>query len=118
MSNAILTFKSHTAGTNADVTIFEDRIEWVQKKNPWTSPGFWAGILFTAGFWALTLLIPRGQSTEMLPIKRVSSVTTNRKNPFFTDVKVYASGNTVDFTVSNDIAEKVKATLNSLVLAA
>lgn len=115
--NAILTFKSHTAGKNADVAIYEDRIEWVQKKSPLTSPGFWAGCLFTCGLWALTLFIPRGQSTEMLPIKRVSSVTTNRRSPFFTDVKVYATGNTVDFTVSNDIAEKVKATLNNLVLA-
>jgi hypothetical protein len=117
MSNAILTFKSHTAGKNADVTIYEDRIEWVQKKSLLSSPGFWAGVIFTCGLWALVLFIPLGTSSEMLPIKRVSSVTTNRKNPFFTDVKVYATGNTVDFTVSNDIAEKVKATLNSLVLA-
>lgn len=117
MSNAILSFKSHTAGKNADVTIYEDRIEWNQKRGFNLNATFWILTLLTGGFWALTLLIPRGSSSEMLPIKRVSSVTTNRKNPFFTDVKVYASGNTVDFTVSNDLADKVKETLNSLVLA-
>lgn len=114
--NALLTFKSHTAGKNADVTIYEDRIEWIQKRG--LNATFWVLTLLTGGFWALTLLLPRGGSSEMIPIKRVSSVTTNRKNPLFTDVRVYCSGNTVDFTVSNAEAEKVKSTLNSLVLAA
>lgn len=114
--NAILTFKSHTAGKNADVAIYEDRIEWVQKKSLLTSPLFWVGVLLTGGLWALVLLIPRGQSTEMIPTKRISSVITNRKT-IFTEITVIASGNTVSFNVTNDQAETIKSTLNSLILS-
>lgn len=112
MSNAILSFKSHTAGRNADVTIYEDRIEWVQKRNI-----NWTLALFTCGISLLTLLIPGSAGSEMIPIKRVGSVTTFRKNVLFTTVRVYSTGNTVDFTVSHAEADNIKGILNNLVLA-
>jgi hypothetical protein len=113
--NAILSFKSHTAGKNADVTVYSDRIEWVQKKS--LSAGWWAATILTCGMWAVTLLIPRRSSTEMVPTKSITSVLSSRKT-FFTEITVVASGNTVSFNVTNDQAETIKRTLTGLVLAA
>lgn len=113
MSAAILSFKSHTAGKNADVTIYEDRIEWVQKRSI-----NWVLAFCTAGMSLLTLLLPgRNAGTEMIPIKRVSSVTTSRQNVFFTSVKIYAGGNTIDFVVTHDEATHIRNFLNNLILA-
>lgn len=110
MSNALITFKSRITGKNADVSIYSDRIEWSQQR----SINWWL-VLFTCGLW---LLVPRGKAgSEMIPLKRVSSVVTNRKNPLYTTVTVNAGGNSIDMNVSHEEAENIKGTLNSLILA-
>lgn len=111
-TNLVTTFKSHTTGKNADVSIYSDRIEWVQKRSV-----NWKLAIITCGLSLVTLLFPRQAATEMIPIKHVNSVTTSRKNLMWTTVRVMAPGNTIDFNVSHDEARGIASTLNSLILA-
>lgn len=52
----------------------------------------------------------------MIPIKGVSSVTTEKDGLRNTKVKVITSGNTIDFRVGHGDAEQIKQLLTSLVL--
>jgi len=74
----ILTFKSHINGKNADVAVYSDRIEWARE-------GFLGrGAKLALGAATLgTSLLKTGvggktQGTEMIPVKSISSVTTER----------------------------------------
>ncbi|MFF4960594.1 SHOCT domain-containing protein [Streptomyces sp. NPDC001222] len=114
-SNALMTFKSHIEGKNADVAIYHDRVEWVRAR------GISAGKL-TAGFLTggASLLATGVRSsnagTEMIPVKNISSVVTKRDGLMYTKVVVVASGNTIEFRVPHASAPGIKALLTDLVL--
>jgi hypothetical protein len=88
----LMTFKSHIEGKNADVSIYADRVEWGQKSR-----------------------VTRRSSSEVIPIKHVSSVTVHRDG-FRQAVKVICSGNTIDFRVGRGEAEAIKTVLVDLML--
>lgn len=71
----IYAFKSHIDGKNADVQLFRDRLEWAK--------GSRLG------------LVQKG--SEVIPIKSISSVTTERDGLVNTKVRVICSGNTIEF---------------------
>lgn len=89
----LLKFKSKIEGKNADVTIMSDRIEWSKQ-------GLSGRIL----------------STEMIPVKAVTSVTTKRSGLTVTTVSVIASANSIEFRVPHPEADKIKSILTSLIL--
>ncbi|MBO0909616.1 hypothetical protein [Arthrobacter sunyaminii] len=117
MSIPILEFASHTKGRNAQVRIFHDRIEWELKRS--LSAGKLTAGLLTGGVSLLGTGVKHGNAfTEMIPLKRVSSVTTRRDGMMYTIVSVITTGNSIDFRVSHSEAKHVTDTLNRLIMQA
>lgn len=110
----LLTFKSHVDGKNADVAIYVDRIEWAQAGK--LSLTRMAGGALTAGTSLIKTGVRTGGSTEMIPIKSISSVTTGKDGLRFHKVTVICTGNTVEFRVDKSDGEAAKTTLTQLVL--
>lgn len=106
---ALMTFTSHIAGKNADVSIYEDRVEWEQKGRV-TATRVLTGA-------ALIGHARKGGSTEMIPIRHITSVTTKKDGLTNWAVSIITSGNTVDMRVSKAEAEQVKQTLTRLMLS-
>lgn len=113
--SAFFTFTSHIDGKNAKVSVFSDRIEWMQPRG--LSGGKLAAGVMTVGMSFLATGFKNGKSgTEMIPVKSMSSVTTSRDGFMNTKVSVITSGNTVDFRVSHAEAAQVKTVLTQLIL--
>lgn len=109
-------FTSHVSGKNAVVSIYSDRIEWEQKRG--LSGGKLTAGVMTGGLSLLATGVKNGKaSTEMIPMRAVSSVLTRRDGMLNTVVSVVTTGNTVDFRVSHSEAKEVRAILNGLILA-
>jgi hypothetical protein len=67
MAEPLMTFKSHIEGRNADVSIYEDRIEW--HRTGW---------------------LPGRKDTSMLLVRQIQGVTTHKHGLMYTVVKVHA----------------------------
>lgn len=106
---ALMTFTSHIAGKNATVSIYEDRIEWEQKGRVTATRVLTGAALVGMG--------RKGGSSEMIPIRHITSVTTRKDGLTNWAVRVITSGNTVDMRVSKGEAEQIKGTLTRLMLA-
>jgi len=93
----ILQVTSHDEGRNATVTLYPDRIERVKEK-------------------AFRALSSARQDTEIIPIRAISSVQA-KKHGLRTNVTVFASGNTIDFRIAHQEAQRFKEAIMQLVLA-
>lgn len=102
----LLTFKSHVDGKNADVAIYADRIEWAQAGGL-SLTRVAAGSL-TLGASLVKTGVRKGGSTEMMPVKSMSSVTTSKDGLRYYKVVVVATGNTVEFRVDKSDGEQAK----------
>ena len=110
----IISFKSHIEGKNADVTVYPDRIEW--EKGSISGGKVALGVL-TSGVSLLKTGVSGKQSgSEIIPVKSISSVTSKKDGLRYTKVSVICSGNTIDFRVRHDEAQKVKNILTELML--
>lgn len=112
----LLTFVSHIDGKNATVSVYPDRIEWDRK-------GGVSGAKLAAGALTMGLSLAatgvksgKGAGTEMIPVKSMSSVTTEKDGMRWWKVRIITAGNTIDFRVSKEEAESVKAVLTQLIL--
>ncbi|GAX51608.1 SHOCT domain-containing protein [Streptomyces olivochromogenes] len=114
-SNALMTFKSHIEGKNADVAIYHDRVEWNRGRGM-SAKKLTAGFLTGGASLLATGVRSSNAGTEMIPVKSISSVVTKRDGLMYTKVVVVASGNTIDFRVPHDSAPGIKALLTDLVL--
>lgn len=103
----LMEFTSHIRGKNATVEIHRDRIEWDQKGRI-TATRALGGALLTGS-------LRKGGGTEMIPIRAITSVTT-RKDGFHWAVSIIAPGNTVDMRVSKAEADRIKRTVQDLML--
>lgn len=103
-----MTFTSHIAGKNATVQIHEDRIEWQQQGK--------VSALKVATGAALIAGARKGGSSEMIPIRHITSVTTRKDGLRNYAVSIVTAGNTIDMRVSKDEAERVKSTVTRLML--
>jgi hypothetical protein len=116
MNEPLLHFKSHIEGKNADVLIHVDRIEWA-REGQWGSGGKLALGAMTGGLSLLkTGIRSKQQGSEVIPIKSISSVVTEKDGFRFTSVRIICSGNTIDFRVGHDDAARVKDLITSLML--
>ena len=104
--SALMTVTSHIGGKNATVAIYPDRIEW-ERKGRVTATRLMTGA-------ALVGKARKGGSTEMMPIRAITSVTTKKDGLTQWAVQVIAPGNTLDMRVSKDEAEQIKRTLLQL----
>lgn len=112
----LYSFTSHIGGKNATVFIYADRVEWLRARGV-SGAKVTAGVL-TAGLSVLATGVKNGKSgTEMIPVKSISSVTTERDGMMNSKVSVITAGNTVDFRVSHKEAKIVKDTLTQLMLS-
>jgi hypothetical protein len=113
----VLEFMSHIEGKNAKVRVYPDRIEWDRARG--ISGGkITAGIL-TGGLSVLATGVKNGKAaSDMIPMKHVTGVTTQRDGLINSKVIVITSGNQIAFRVSHADAAKVKEVLSRLILAA
>lgn len=115
-AGALLAFKSHIGGKNADVQIFPDRIEWKMARGV-SGAKVTAGIM-TGGLSMLATGVKnRKAGTEMIPMKSITGVTTKRDGMINTIVSVASSSSTIGFRVSHKEAEQIRLLLNRLILA-
>lgn len=83
---------SHDSGRNSIVTLYRDRIERTKPTSRMSLTGMLAG---------------GPEDVEVIPMKSVSSVQA-RRGAWYHDVTVYASGNTIVFSVDAADAEKLR----------
>lgn len=111
----IYTFTSHISGKNARVSVYNDRIEWVQPRG--ISGGKIAAGIMTGGLSLAATGLKAGKAgTEMIPVKSITSVSTKRDGMLNTIVSIITSGNTIDFRVSHVEATAVKTVVTDLIL--
>ncbi|MEU6544097.1 SHOCT domain-containing protein [Streptomyces sp. NPDC046859] len=114
-STALMTFKSHIEGKNADVAIHHDRIEWSRPRGM-SAKKLTAGFLTGGASLLATGVRSSDAGTEMIPVRNIASVVTKRDGLMFTKVVVVASGNNIEFRVPHDAAPRIKALLTDLIL--
>ena len=100
--NPLGTFKGRTDGGAVDVVVYPDRVEWALKSHKRA-----AMRMFGAG----------ADKTEMMPIRTISSVTSERSGIAFEKVSLIATGNTVDFKLAKKDAENAKNLIQQLMLS-
>jgi hypothetical protein len=113
-SKALLEFKSHIFGKNADVAIFADRIEW-SRDGRISATRLITGV-GTGGISLLKTGLRKSGSSEVIPITAISSVSKVRDGLRFSAVRVITVGNTIDFRVSHNESEPIKELLTELIL--
>ena len=91
---------SHDAGRNSIVTLFPDRIERTKPTSRMSLTGMLAG---------------GPEDVEVIPMKSISSVQA-RRGAWYHDVTVFASGNTIVFSVDAADAEKLRGLIMDQVL--
>lgn len=112
---ALLKFKSHINGKNADVAIFPDRIEWLMARGV-SGAKVTAGV-FTAGLSMLATGVKNGKAgTQMIPMKSITGVSTKRDGMINTVLTVTSSSSAIGFRVSHKEAEQMRQLLNQLIL--
>lgn len=88
---------SHDEGRNAQVSLYRDRVERIQARS------------------RLSMSSAK-QDMEITPIKSVSSVQA-KKDGLWTKVRVFASGNTIEFRFSHVEAQQFRDAIMELILA-
>ena len=116
-SGALMAFKSHIDGKNADVAIYPDRVEWKMARG--VSGGkITAGVL-TGGLSMLATGVRSGKAgSQMIPMKTITGVTTKRDGMINTIVTVTSSSASIGFRVSHKEAEQIRQLLSQLILTA
>ena len=116
MTDLILHTKSRIDGKNADVNIYNNRVEWAKEPHS-TGYNITALILAvcTVGI-SLIWMRPsfKTQSSEVIPASKITSIQTKKDGPVNTKVTVITSGNTIEFRTSHDKASAIKAALTGL----
>jgi hypothetical protein len=113
MAEPLLTFKSHIEGRNADVAIYSDRVEWA--KAHWSLGKIAMGIV-TGGTSMLVTGTQGAKDFEVIPVKAISSVRSQRDGLLYSKVSVICSDNTIDFRVSHSDKPSIQSLLTSLIL--
>jgi hypothetical protein len=91
---------SHEAGRNSIVTLYPDRIERTKPTSKLSLTGMLAG---------------GPEDVEVIPTKSISSVQV-RRGPWYHDVTIYASGNTIVLSVDAADAERLRGLVMDQVL--
>lgn len=91
---------SHEAGRNAIVTLYPDRIERTKPTSRMSLTGMLAG---------------GPEDVEVIPTKSISSVQSKR-GPWYHDVTIYASGNTIVLSVDAAEAERLRGLIMAQVM--
>lgn len=114
-TGALMSFKSHINGKNADVEIYSDRIEWLMARGV-SGAKVTAGVL-TMGLSMVATGVKNGKAgSQMIPMKSITGVTTKRDGMINTIVTVTSSSAAIGFRVSHKEAEQMRQLLNQLIL--
>lgn len=111
----LLMFKSHIDGKNADVSVYSDRIDW-HRKGGVSAGKITAGVATFGVSLAKTGVAKAKAGSEMIPVRNIASVTSERDGVRFTKITVVASGNNIDFRVAHGEAQNIMSTLHGLLL--
>lgn len=116
MSELLLHTKSRISGKNADVRIYDNRIEWAREPRGLGWNITTAVVALFTAFISLIWFRPqfKMQATEVIPASKISSIKTQKDGPVNTKVTVITSGNTIEFRTGHDKAAALKNTLTGL----
>lgn len=118
MSQLLLHTKSRIGGKNADVHIYDNRIEWAREAHGigWNITAITLAV-FTVCI-SLIFMRPsfKTQATAVIPAAKISSIETKKDGPVNTKVTVITSGNTIEFRTSHERAAALKSTLTGLAI--
>jgi len=116
MSDLLLHTKSRIAGKNADVRIYENRIEWAREPRSLAANIVAIVLAFCTVFISLIWFRPQFKvnATEVIPASKISSIKTAKEGPINTKVTVITSGATIEFRTGHDKAAALKNTLTGL----
>lgn len=103
MGEPLATFKGFAKKGVVEVDVYSDRVEWAFKSHMRAS----ARLFRLAG----------ADKVEMMPIRAISSVTSERDGMAFEKVTLIASGNTVGFKLKTKDAIEAKDLIQKLMLA-
>lgn len=110
----LLDFVSHINGKNARVFVWPDRIEWDRKGL--MGAGAKAGLaVMTLGISYAKTGFTRSQSTEVIPVRSITSIATKRGKGLQTTLQVITAGNTIDMRIAHKEADQVRSTIMQLV---
>lgn len=112
----LMQFTSHISGKNAQVVIYNNRVEWNRAGGFGIGQAAAATMTLGASLATSAGRGSRNAGTEVIPIKNISSVTTKKDGLTNWAVSIITSGNTIDMRVSRAEAEQVKSLLLSLML--
>ncbi len=107
----ILELTSHVQGKNAQVFVFPDRLEWVQKGS---AAARWTAATVTLG---ASLLAGKKEAREVIPVRMITNVSAKRDGLRNSAVTVTSAGGSVDFRVSHSEAQQLQSTLLHLMMA-
>lgn len=114
MTAPLMQFESHIDGRNADVRIYDDRLEYSTKRGMSMTKLTTAAM--TAGASALaTGLRKKGtEGTTSIPTSAITSVSTERDGLRYTQVVVASPSGRVGFRVSHGEAPAIRDLLTQL----
>lgn len=107
----VMEFKSHISGKNADVIIYENRIEWRREGSKV------ARVVGAAATVGLSLLAGKKDETETIPIKQISHVATKRDGLLNTKVVITTSGGNIEMRCDHDTAARAKDAILKCMMA-
>lgn len=110
----LMSFKSHVDGKNAEVAIYHDRVEWSQAGK--VGLGKAALGAATMGASLAATGIRKGGSSEVLPVRAITSVTASKDGMRYHKVTIIVTGNTIEFRCDKAEAEQAKSLLTQLML--
>jgi len=116
VTEPLMSFKSHIRGKNADVAIFQDRVEW--NRGGVSAAKLTAGFITAGMSLVATGVRPSGSGSEMIPIRAITSVATKRDGVLNTIVSVASSSGEIPFRVGHREAAEIKRVLDGLILNA
>lgn len=93
MTDSLMTFTSHVAGKNAEVSIYTDRVEWQRKSRL------------------------RGSASEMVPLRSVTSVSAKRDGLTHHKVVLMTAAGEIELRCSKGEAEQAKALIQQQMLS-
>lgn len=109
---AIMTFDSHIEGKNAQVTLYPTHIEWTRAGK--VGMGRVALGAATAGVALRGSGVRKQGTSETIPVRAITGVSTRKSGLNKTEVVVTAAGSAIGFRCTPDEARQFQAALLQL----
>jgi hypothetical protein len=116
MTAPLMQFESHIDGRNADVRIYDDRIEYSMERGMSLTKLTTAAVTMGASTLATGLRKKGTDNSTAIPVAAISSVSTERDGLRYSKVVVLSSSGRIGFRVGHGEAPTIQSLLSQLAL--